>query len=563
MRKLLLVLLMCIAGISVSMAQSIRTGTAGNKKAASVQPARHLSLATRSMKRAEIQTAVLSPLALHRDVKIVSAVSRGDKSNSLVVQEPGPTALYMRPQGYFKVGMTPEWKVYEADLMLGPAYEPAVWRNLSSESDAYRWQYESPDGSGTVLTSTEKNLNVLYPYEWFEIPTLTATEDGNSSDYRWGTYAYRYIMAGGNANINGDGAMVGVGNYDLSYDFITYATDFGYAFGTTYNNSIEGVANYFEKPVHKYILSGLWAAVYPFTCPANTEFTMIIHRVDDAGNLTDTIATSTCLAADVADNIMSFNGFIAIDPETGLKVGYDYLEIEDAILVEIKGFNNIPGAEINFLAQEFDADPTGENNACVLFADGEIGYYDGSTSLIFNLNVTYSFLFADSETFDAPEGGGEKTFNVTSLFSPETWWLGEALPEWLSFDLVFNSNTWEIRYTLTADPLPANISYRETDVKILTLGADMSIHVQQGKNTGLSAVAATDTKVVKNNADFELTYASGYSEVSVYNVTGQKVAGYHLPAGGTFTVPDENYSKGVYLFNFTGAKGVSTVKVMK
>ena len=484
--------------------------------------------------------------------------------DNIAVRGLNPTALYMRPQGYFKVGMTPEWGYYESDLMFGHAYEPAVWRNFSIETEANSWSFENPDRSGTMLTSTEKNLNVLYPYWWFEIPTLTATGGEKSSTYQWGIYEDKYLIAGGNTDISGDGTIVGVGNYDLSYDFWTYPTDLGYAFGTTSDNSIEGVANYFEKPAHKYILSGVWAAVYPFTCPANTEFTMIIHRMNDAGRPTDTIATSTCIAADVVDYMMSFTGFMTLDPETGLEIERDYVEIEDAILIEIKGFNNVPGAEIAFKNQEFNMDPTGENNAYFFTPDHELYYYRGSTSLIFSLDVTYSWLFADSDTFNAPEGGGEKTFDVTSYYSPEEgWWLEEDLPEWLSDDFNFNDKTWEIQYTLKAKPLPANTSYREAVVKVVTFGADMSILVKQEKTVGVPVATVADTKVVNRNGNFELTYTPGYSAVSVYNVAGQKIADYRLPDTGTFTVPAGNYPKGVYLISFTGAKGASTVKVMK
>jgi len=492
--------------------------------------------------------------------------------DNITVRGLNPVALYMRPQGYFKAGLTQDWGYYEVDLMLGPAYESGVWRNLSKESDAYRWNFDNPDGSGNTITSTEENPSISYPYDMFEIPTLTATGEGKSSTYRWGTYDERYLMAGGNMSLD-DATFIGVGNYDLTYDFVPYTLDEegkSYAFGTTADNSIEGVANYFEKPVHKYILSGVWAALGDFSFPAGTEFTMVIHRVVDGSvDDDDIIATATCTAQDVkaVDNnayTMPFTKFITIDPETQLEVENDYLEIEDAILIEIKGFNAIPGSKICFYVQEMDADPTGENNAYIYTPDRELYGYRGATSLIFSLEATYSFLLADTAQWSAPEGGGEKTFNVTSLFSPDGWWMDEPLPEWLSDDIQFNSDTWDIQYTLKADPLPAGTPSREAVVKIETFGADMSIRVQQGKNTGLSTVTvAARTKVVNKNNRFELTYSPDYSKVSVYTVTGQKVAGYSLPAGGTFAIPGGNYPKGVYLFSFTGTKGFSTVKVLK
>ena len=493
--------------------------------------------------------------------------------DNISVREINPTALYLRPQGYFNAGLAQDWRsLDDLDLMLGHAYDPTVWRNLSTEADAYSWEFENPDGSGTTIIITDENPDVPYPYEWFDIPALTATGGGKSSNYQWGTSSEKYLQAGGNLDL-GDGTFLGVGNYDLSYNFVSYYTSSvdDYLFGTTTDNSIDGVANYFEKPIHKYILEGVWAALGEFSYPADTEFTMVIHRVVD-GYLIDEIATATCTTADVMaldGYSMPFTSFITIDPETGLEVENDYLEIEDAILIEIKGFNNIPGSKISFCTQEVNADPTGESNAYIFYISGEdrrLTYYvNVSTSLLFNLELTYSFLFADSDEFIVPEAGGEKTFDVISYYSPNDWWLEEALPEWLSGDFTFDDNTWEIQYTLIAEPLPADITYREAVVKIVTYGADMSISVQQGDNTGIRPVKTiiADTKVANKGNHFELTYSPDYSIVSVYSVTGQKIAGYRLPSTGTFAVPNGNYPQGVYLFNFTGAKGASTVKAIK
>jgi len=488
----------------------------------------------------------------------------------IAVRELNPTALYQRPQGYFMAGLTPDWYSLNADLMLGHAYEPAVWQNYSTESDTYSWEFENPDGSGSTLTSTEENPSLTYPFNFYDIPTLTASINGNSSSYQWGAQANRYFQAGGNMDL-GEGTIVGVGNYDISYPFYYYQSSEGnYLYGTNADNSVEGVANYFKKPVHRYVLDGVWAALGVFSFPAGTEFTMVIHRVVDRSVDDDNIiATATCTAEDViaipgGGYTMPFTTFKTIDPETQLEVENDYLEIDDAILIEIKGFNNIQGGKIAFCNQQFDSDPVGENNAYVYTPDRILQTYNGATSLLFNLNVTYSFLFADDDQFIAPEGGGEKTFNVTSLYSPSGWWLEDAMPDWLSYDLKFDSTTWDIQFTLKAEPLPANTEYRDAQVKIVTYGADMSILVQQGSLTSISTVAvAADTKVINKNNNFELSYTRGYSVASVYNVAGQKLASYQLPATGRFIIPAGNYPQGVYLFNFTGAKGASTVKVMR
>ena len=486
--------------------------------------------------------------------------------DNIAVRGLNPTALYRRPQGYFYVGLSPDWySISSANIMLGAAYTPATWLNYSKDANSYSWKLADPDNEEATITSTEVNPTVTYPLYSSNVPVLKASVNtGASSTYFWGTTGgYNLFQAGG--SIQTQTRTFGVGNYDLTHDFYYYTSKLGYIFGTTSDNSIESVANYFEKPAHKYILSGVWAPLFVKSCPANTEFTMIIHRIDDYGFLADTIATATCLYANLADDMLNFVGFNTIDPETGLEVTNDYVEIEDAILIEIKGFNNVKGVNLAFLNQEFDTDPTGENNAYIFLSDGSLQYYNGATSLLISMDVTYSYLIADADVFEAPVGGGSKTFKVDSYFSPDGWWLEKDLPDWLSDNITFDETTWNIQYTLKAAPLPAGVAGREDTVKIVTYGADMSILVQQGDVSGIPAVTnvVTDTKVVNQGGNFELTYTLGYSAVSIYNVAGQKIAGYALPATGTLTVPSGNYSKGVYLFNFTGAKGASTVKVMK
>ena len=512
-----------------------------------------------------------------KSVKIAIRYTDRDGGNdvgldNIAVREPSPNALYKRPQGFFIAGLTQGWSAYNLDLLVGHAYDQTIWRNLSTEAETYSWEFDNPDGSGSVLKSTEKNPDVPYPFDLYLIPTLTASGGNYSSTYQWGAEEMRFLLAGGEIDLLGlPGGTPSCGNYDLSL-FETLYTYIdgkgGYNFGTNTDNLIEGVANYFEKPVHKYILDGVWAALRVFKgFPANTEFTMVIHKVVD-GYLEDEIATATCTPADIITisdyaYTMPFKSFITIDPETGLEIENEYLEIEDAILIEIKGFNNIPGAEICFAVQEYDVDPAGENNAYIFHANGNLLSYPVSTSLLINLDLTYSFLLADSYEFIAPAAGGEKTFDVISLYSPDVWWLEDDLPEWLSAKYTFDEETWEIQLTLTADPLPSGTEKREAVVKIITYGADMSILVKQEKGTGIQVINVADTKVVNKNGNFELKYTSDYSLVSVYNVAGQKISGYSLPASGTFTVPAENYTKGVYLFSFSGTKGVSTVKVIK
>jgi len=489
------------------------------------------------------------------------------------VRQLAPTALYGRPQGYFYAGLTTDFMSSNSDYMFGPAYETATWDNYSNlESKSFLWTFADPANSAASVTSAEIHPKITYPDGEFKVPTLKATAGIYDSIYTWGAANNPKIANGGSTG------SLGAGNYDLNqayYDFPVQNLPNNYLFGTNTDGSVDAIANYYEKPVHKYILDSLWVSLGAFSAPAGTEFKVIIHRVVD-GNLADTIATATCTTADVltvsALHTMVFKGFKSLDPTTGLEISNDFLEISDGIFVELTGFNK-PGIIMAALAQGYDS-PTGDSNAYVFLniknTDGTTSrnlysapdYIGAYTSLFFNLGATYSYLTADDKTFVAPIAGGNKTFNVTTFYSPNEWWSDVELPTWLKMDTTFVEATWATTVTLKADALPVGITGRGAVVTISTYGADLNINVTQGDFTGLKATKAINTKVVSTGGAFELSYTSDFKSVAIYNVAGQVLRNLELPETGKMNVSTKEFNKGIYIFRFVG-KTIETAKVIR
>ena len=136
------------------------------------------------------------------------------------------------------------------------------------------------------------------------------------------------------------------------------------------------------------------------------------------------------------------------------------------------------------------------------------------------------------------------------------------LPSWLTSEQTFNETTFAITYTLKAAPLPVGVTGRGAQVKVFTYGADMTINVSQGDYTGLSTSKVSSTKVISNSNSFDLTYASDFKSVSIYNVSGQLISNYNLPATGKLSVSANNFKKGLYLFKFQG-NNTETTKVIR
>jgi hypothetical protein len=116
-----------------------------------------------------------------------------------------------------------------------------------------------------------------------------------------------------------------------------------------------------------------------------------------------------------------------------------------------------------------------------------------------------------------------------------------------------------------ADALPAGVTGRAGKIVLGSYGVTATIQVKQGNSdwVGLAPVQTTAevTKVARQGDNFVLTYPASATSVSVYNITGQRVADYKLNTNGTTTVPAANWTKGVYILKFNGSN--VSVKVIK
>ncbi|MDD2799641.1 MAG: choice-of-anchor J domain-containing protein [Bacteroidales bacterium] len=494
--------------------------------------------------------------------------------DNIGVRQLKPQAKYGRPQGYFYLGFTPDYYNANADLMLGAPFQNDIWKNNSNQdSQEFMWTFEDQHDPKATFTTPDVAPTVTYPAGFFGMPSLKAKSGAYENTYKWGTATGGSFFLSGGSNVF-DWGTVGAGNYDLNGGIANYSfTDGDYVFGTGPNKTVDGIANYFEKPVHPYLLDSLWINLGTFNAPAGTIFKLRIRKVDETGDFSTILATATCTTEDVTQPQagyfnMPFKGFITYDSLLDLDVTNDYLEIKDAIMVEMYGFNKT-GISLSAYSQVFEK--SGESNGYVFYNHYSSGrrlllnstdYVGESTSLLFNLAVTYPYLVPDSYEFVAPTAGGSKTFTVSSFVAPADWTLENPLPSWLTQSNTYDAQTGAITYTLTAQALPVGTTGRGTWVNISSPGVKMDINVTQGDYTGVETVKAMQTTVITKSQSFELNYSSDFRDVMLFNVAGQVVGSYTLPLEGSFSIPVANLNKGVYFLHFSG-KGTQTVKVMK
>ncbi len=525
---------------------------------------------------------------------------------------PQPQAAYLRPQGAFFFGFSDDYKfLSDKDgngLMLTPAYTDITWQNNSnSESESFSWQYDTPDDK--TGTSTDENLTVNYPanykteYNWFNIPTLTASAEGaTDSKYKWSGLGFQ---AGGHAQFadsNNTTTQYGVGNYDIKNTFYQIQADdnqplYGYfdgidkvwtqIFGTQAH--LYGIANYFEEPLHPYSLSKV-SVMGKGEFASDALLKLNVIELDEDGNLGDTLATAECKGADVIQTtVNSVNGTKYATIPFTLK---EAISVDSPIFVVLEGFDN--SKTKTFGAFQSGADPSGETNGYFLLrttSDGETteALYPLSalstsagpcySSFLFNLNADYGWFELDDKnvTYDEegtvivnlPASNATATFDVLASVAKDQWQYqfdtdNGSAPEWLTATLADAKAADDVidgrgKITFSAANLPAGVDERATSVVIGTPAGYKEFYIVQSNGSGIANVASQlGVKATSVGGDFAVSAPAGVSGVSVFTVAGQLVK--TAAVSGNCVVPAQDLAHGIYLLRFTNG---ATVKVVK
>ena len=525
---------------------------------------------------------------------------------------PQPQAAYLRPQGAFFFGFSDDYKfLSDKDgngLMLTPAYTDITWQNNSnSESESFSWQYDTPDDK--TGTSTDENLTVNYPanykteYNWFNIPTLTASAEGaTDSKYKWSGLGFQ---AGGHAQFadsNNTTTQYGVGNYDIKNTFYQIQADdnqplYGYfdgidkvwtqIFGTQAH--LYGIANYFEEPLHPYSLSKV-SVMGKGEFASDALLKLNVIELDEDGNLGDTLATAECKGADVIQTtVNSVNGTKYATIPFTLK---EAISVDSPIFVVLEGFDN--SKTKTFGAFQSGADPSGETNGYFLLrttSDGETteALYPLSalstsagpcySSFLFNLNADYGWFELDDKnvTYDEegtvivnlPASNATATFDVLASVAKDQWQYqfdtdNGSAPEWITATLADAKAADDVidgrgKITFSAANLPAGVDERATSVVIGTPAGYKEFYIVQSNGSGIANVASQlGVKATSVGGDFAVSAPAGVSGVSVFTVAGQLVK--TAAVSGNCVVPAQDLAHGIYLLRFTNG---ATVKVVK
>lgn len=524
------------------------------------------------------------------------------------------TVKYRRPLGYFKLNFSEDMRNMNGLHLFGPAYTESIWINQSSEMADFQWQYLDPasfDSQELIyLYSSEVNLTTPeYPFSSLEAPVLSVGEN---------SYSEGLVYLGGDGTVtyyqnNQPGQMkLYAGNFDISQAvnnigaiwFSTLeisntddAKDFWGATGLS-NLKIDGFSTTYLKPEKPY---ALFSSRFFFSTDAlgSAELTCYVYNVDDEGkiDMENPLSVSTA-SLDDAEEIVPGSGLYYIDfpmnTYDDLMGWYEYpIDVDSSIYVSITGVDAEDAGKISplviademwdssvssaeALPFEYDAyiDLSGDyqgQNLSVNFPLAEfLGYgvsEDDPNLLAFpahialSLDVQYSWLLCDENSFHADNSGGMHEFDVNTYYYPNSWNVKEenegTMPDWINwyYDDI-DETTGIAKFIVEVEELPAGVSGRSTDLTLEIPGSSKVFHISQGE-AGVEAVETSANRVSVVNGNFEVEAASATS-VDVYNVAGQKVASAAIE--GTTVVPAQDLAKGLYILKFNDN---TAVKVMK
>ena len=343
------------------------------------------------------------------------------------------------------------------------------------------------------------------------------------------------------------------------------------------NGKVAGFGVMLLKPDVPYALSQVFLNLSELSGDKNAEISLTIYKVKEEDGkmyVTDeVVAKSTTTVGDAMSNYIAdayMLGFSFKQKEGELEKDIT-LTVDSSLFLQVEVPDGVTIAPIVDLSEEVMADYF---NSYTIFEDGMmmpwhyVAFTDqtqtkqyGVISWNMAFDVTYTWMFsADNDyEFDAPVEGGSKTFNINSLYIPDSWEVSDsndALYNWVDYTPFYDETTGEMTVTFDVAELPAETKGRYTYVTISNPGSSARFTIVQGE-AGVEGVETSAVVVSVVDGNF-VVKGSNASVVDVYNVAGQKVAS--AAVDGETVVNAQDLAKGMYILKFNDNTAIKVVK---
>lgn len=433
-------------------------------------------------------------------------------------------ALYARPLNSYFMGISTQGYGLLHKSMLAFPFSTLDFKNLSTNN--FVWAYQDP-ATGENVTSSDTDLRLeVTEYDVIGAPVLTNPRSVTDTVFNYA----EYLRIGGDIiDWEDDGGWLGACNYHPDWDGFYYNPRYygihshqaDSTFTSRYKEQgidtvkIVAFGERLDKPSSPFILSAICVPMYPVQ---DGTVTLKIYKAakDDAGyyELGDQICESS-LDVEAGGDYFVFDDLLYQDPETGDE---ETLIIDDEVFVMIEsdvecyGYHmyhveNLPDEAhayqvFNFTYNGEEVNSLEDMNFTFTYTDGSVEYVS-AFAFSYYTSMYYLHNNEDTDIFNAPVEGGDKTFNMCSYFSSGgatsadptagNWDITDLdysdLPSWVTVKCEDGSEEYQgqLYYNgitdvkVTVEPLPEGVEYRNIDILLSYEGAQSIIHVVQGE----------------------------------------------------------------------------------
>lgn len=482
--------------------------------------------------------------------------------DAVTVGLPPVEAAYSRPGGAFFCGFSKDFNRYDGDrknLLLIPPFTDIIWENSSSPSaQSFEWVYSDPEDAESVLTSEDRELITNYPASieagelYYRLPELSAfVTDEHNDTYQWNGNSSA-LKPGGRMLFEGSGTqqVFGVGNYDLNNGYAVATTGdndlpaFGYydgvddfwtsIFGGSVPIHVLGLANYFEKPVRPYVLSGVWCHGIGEVSD-EAQFMLVLYKAANGSMQPSYYAVAVCEGKDAVKVDMDgktyltfpfvFEEDVVVDGEMfAMLTGFDQKDTVTKFgILQTQNYDSFQGYGAQFI---FSINGQGS----YMYPVTAVGMY---SSFLFSLDAVYPWMECGEDEYEFNMEGGEKTFDINSFYEAEKWTVsvvsatGEAV-EWLQCEkegrqLILTASTWEENQD----------AIRSCEVKISAPGCEKILQISQNGNASgieyMKQEPTTQVAIVDGNLHIIYNKESGSGRL--YDMAGKLLKEFKLGKG--------------------------------
>lgn len=529
--------------------------------------------------------------------RYINVATNGFTGNSaavdaVMVGAPAAEAKYDLPYGTLMAGLSEDFYCTTETVALLPAYADVEWQDGSnSYTDNVEWTFEPGNQTDEIITSTERNPIMNYPYTSTGMPILKASNSVGSDTFSWrsGDEETPRIQYGGCVT-DAKGTPFGLGNYDYQhYGFTTpYFSTGSYCFGTgsddTWGATVVGVANLFEKPAAPLYVDKAYLTLQYIDADDDAELYLNVYGFDEWGYLSDVIATAKAKVSDMYTDIgfhtLPFKFYTT--NEQGEEVDTVFILDRDA-LFEVTGFADNDKVRTFAAMTQGDNHESGKNYAYLNFEfkreSGNITRWyaasdalsDYNSSLLLSLNGVYSFVHSDETEVVLPADGGEEGIlmylydmdNMRLQIDGKWHGLYEDNYDWLNIYYIAPTSELPHDFVCVYFSAQAAPEDRETTLTFESLGASQTIHVKQMKSTSIGtakqSASKLSTSLKGDKLDVVMNDSNSAQAVSLYSADGVLIGKLHTDSDGKASFNVSSLTNGVYLVK----SGNSSVKIVK